>query len=74
MALIISLIFWVFPEKRQLYHIASIFAAIELIGIIVIGYFISSLIIVMLFPLVILTIINQILYKKTEEEEDWEEE
>lgn len=74
MALIISLIFWVFPEKRQLYHIASIFAAIELIGIIVIGYFISSLIIVMLFPLVILTIINQIVYKKTEEEEDWEEE
>lgn len=74
MALIISLIFWIFPEKRQLYHIASIFAAIELIGIIVIGYFISSLIIVMLFPLVILTIINQILYKKTEEEEDWEEE
>ena len=74
MALIISLIFWVFLEKRQLYHIASIFAAIELIGIIVIGYFISSLIIVMLFPLVILTIINQIVYKKTEEEEDWEEE
>ena len=74
MALIISLIFWVFPEKRQLYHIASIFAAIELIEIIVIGYFISSLIIVMLFPLVILTIINQIVYKKTEEEEDWEEE
>lgn len=74
MALIISLIFWIFPEKRQLYHIASIFAAIELIGIIVIGYFISSLIIVMLFPLVILTIINQIVYKKTEEEEDWEEE
>ena len=74
MALIISLIFWVFPEKRQLYHIASIFAAIELIGIIVLGYFISSLIIVMLFPLVILTIINQIVYKKTEEEEDWEEE
>lgn len=74
MALIISLIFWVFPEKRQLYHIASIFAAIELIGIIVIGYFISSLIIVMLFPLVIFTIINQIVYKKTEEEEDWEEE
>ena len=74
MALIISLIFWVFPEKRQLYHIASIFAAIELIGIIAIGYFISSLIIVMLFPLVILTIINQIVYKKTEEEEDWEEE
>ena len=74
MALIISLIFWVFPEKRQLYHIASIFATIELIGIIVIGYFISSLIIVMLFPLVILTIINQIVYKKTEEEEDWEEE
>lgn len=71
---IISLIFWIFPEKRQLYHIASIFAAIELIGIIVIGYFISSLIIVMLFPLVILTIINQIVYKKTEEEEDWEEE
>lgn len=74
MALIISLIFWIFPEKRQLYHIASVFAAIELIGIIVIGYFISSLIIVMLFPLVILTIINQIVYKKTEEEEDWEEE
>ena len=74
MALIISLIFWIFPEKRQLYHIASIFAAIELIGIIVIGYFISSLIIVMLFPLVIFTIINQIVYKKTEEEEDWEEE
>lgn len=74
MVLIISLIFWIFPEKRQLYHIASIFAAIELIGIIVIGYFISSLIIVMLFPLVILTIINQIVYKKTEEEEDWEEE
>ena len=74
MALIISLIFWIFPEKRQLYHIASIFAAMELIGIIVIGYFISSLIIVMLFPLVILTIINQIVYKKTEEEEDWEEE
>lgn len=74
MALIISLIFWIFPEKRQLYHIASIFAAIELIGIIVIGYFISSLIIVMLFPLVILTIINQIVYKKTEEGEDWEEE
>lgn len=74
MALIISLIFWIFPEKRQLYHIASIFAAIELIEIIVIGYFISSLIIVMLFPLVILTIINQIVYKKTEEEEDWEEE
>lgn len=74
MALIISLIFWVFPEKKQLYHIASIFAVIELIGIIVIGYFISSLIIVMLFPLVILTIINQIVYKKTEEEEDWEEE
>ena len=74
MALMISLIFWVFPEKWLVYHIASIFAAIELIGIIVIGYFISSLIIVMLFPLVILTIINQIVYKKTEEEEDWEEE
>ena len=74
MVLIISLIFWIFPEKRQLYHIAGIFAAIELIGIIVIGYFISGLMIVALFPLVILTMINQVVYKKIEEEEDWEEE
>lgn len=74
MALIISLIFWIFPEKRQLYHIAGIFAAIELIGIIAIGYFVSGLVIVSIFPLLILAIINQVVYKKTEEEEDWKEE
>lgn len=74
MALIISLIFWIFPEKRQLYHIAGIFAAIELIEIIAIGYFVSGLIMVALFPLVILAIINQAVYKKTEEEENWEKE
>lgn len=69
MVLIISLIFWIFPEKRQLYHIASIFAALELIGIVTAGYFVSGLILIALFPLLILAIINQVVYKKIEEED-----
>ncbi len=69
MVLIISLIFWIFPEKRQLYHIASIFAALELIGTVAVGYFVSGLILIALFPLLILAIINQVVYKKIEEED-----
>lgn len=75
MMILTSLAFWIMPEKIHLYYIASIFAAIELLGVMLAGSFISGIAFVGLFPILVFALINQVVYKKVEndEEEEYEE-
>ena len=73
MALLTSLIFWVVPERRYLYHIAMLFITLEFLCIMFAGSFLSGLAFVGLFPILIIALINQVIYRNTEPEEEDEE-
>lgn len=74
MALLTSLVFWVMPDRRHLYHIAMLFITLEFLCVMFAGSFLSGLAFVGLFPILIIALINQIVYRATEEEEEDEEE
>lgn len=74
MLILTSLAYWIMPDKIHLYHIASIFAAIELLEVMLAGSFISGLAFVGLFPILVFALINQVVFKKNEEEYEEEEE
>lgn len=68
MLILTSLAYWIMPDKTHLYYIASIFAAIELLGVMLIGSFVSGLAFVGLFPILVFALINQAIFKKNEDE------
>lgn len=70
MLILTSLAYWIMPDKTHLYYIASIFAAIELLGVMLAGSFISGLAFVGLFPILVFALINQTIFKKNEDEEE----
>lgn len=74
MLILTSLAYWIMPDKTHLYYIASIFAAIELIGVMIAGSFVSGLAFVGLFPILVFALINQVVYKKVEDDEEEYEE
>ena len=70
MLVLTSLAYWVMPDKTNLYYIASVFAAIELLGVMLAGSFISGLAFVGLFPILVFALINQFIFKKNESERE----
>ena len=64
MLILISLLFWVMPEKTQLYMIANIFTIIEFIMVIIATTFFFGMAWIALVPLALISGINNVIYKK----------
>jgi len=64
MLILVSLLFWVMPEKTQLYMIALLFTIIEFIGVIVATMFFFGMAWIGLVPLALISGINNVIYKK----------
>lgn len=64
MLILVSLLFWVMPEKTQLYMIANIFTVIEFIMVIIATVFFFGMAWVALVPLALISGINNVIYKK----------